>query len=298
MTEIIPPHAPAIRWATVFDEPYASLDSRLQGERLLAGHLAANPDWLSVWAAGSLHAVAQALPTDDPWRRVAARLTVPPENRVNAHSAIVREPIRPDRSVEAAPTRTGARLDDQTFGSFRNGTDLYDQPLANPWTDPALVVLTGPHNPHDPSPNGPDEVATLDPTSAALIGFAGEPDTTGLNQLVRVVSVVFDTHDPATAVKLWGDALRWVAWRRRNYASNDDEWASGSMLRWVARADSYLADEFDPAEHIRDIRDHAIPRRSYTHWRSYIIAARDNRDILDLPSEAESRPPWYIDPEG
>jgi len=254
---------------------------------LLADHLAADRYWTAIWAAGSLHSVAQTLPDDDPWKRISAALVVPSAfgptgagsnaaDPGDTSTLLTRKTTRPDGSAEVTPMTTGAYLDGQRFGTFANGSDIYDHPLPEPWTDPALVVLTGPGSPDDPAPTSADDVSALDPNSAALIGFAGAEGLEGLERLVQAMTVIFDTNSPATALTIWSDALRWVAWRRRCYTGNDDNFTSGSMLAWVTWADSYVVGEFNPDNHLRDIRDHLIPRGSYTNWRAYIRDVREH----------------------
>lgn len=282
------PHAPAIRWASIFEEPFASRASQLQADRLLTEHLAADRYWTAIWAAGALHSVTQTLPSDDPWKRVSAALGVPsafgPTNPGSSgdgdlDNLLLRKTARPDGTSEVTPMSTGAYLDGKPFGTFANGQDIYDHPMPEPWTDPALVVLTGPSSPDAPMPSGPDGLEPLNPISAALIGFAGAEGVDGFEQLLKVMTVVFDTQQPGTALTLWSDALRWVAWRRRCYTGNEDNFTSGAMLAWASWADSYVVGEWQPANHLRDIKDHLVPTGSYTSWRNYLSDVKENEPL-------------------
>lgn len=249
------PHRAVARWANVLCEPLSSDRDRAHASLLMREHIETRVPWAVAYMAGVIRSLIQTLPSEDPWRHLATRVT-----GTGGETDVVRN--LPNR---AAPLHTGAIGAFGQFGSIDDALDMVDTGMKDRWVDPNLTALT-------PSPARAedfDDTPTgeyLHPVAAALVGFGATDYDTMYRACLAAAGTAMGHRPDGTqtgvmerleAVHEWVDhctqAIRWAAFRRRCYEGAGDTFLHSQLLSWIADADQVYIDEWTP-----DINDHEI----------------------------------------
>ena len=232
------------RWAITLVEPLLPIRRQEGLDARLVEAAAADPELVALWFAGVTSDVARTLPSDDAWRTVVREDAASGVRTAPDRSGTRAGKVPPAQVLSEAPEVAQAPCwpSGESFGTWRDGTDLVELVWGSPELDPGLVPLAD-----GLSPRGARVLV------ASLAGWRCA--WVEAKHLVEAAGKLQPVHDLA-------DALRWACWRRRAYGipPAEDVWPYESAHNWARRAFELLEDgtEPDEAEIERDVRWHRI----------------------------------------
>ena len=247
------PSEAANAWAMTLVEPLLPDALRFEIDEQMSHTCRRHPSWAAAFYGGLLSTLVATLPESDPWRNLSGRI---------ANLTVGTAPPEEDGAVNNTGPRAG-----ESFGTWRDGTDVSPLVFDDVTKDVALVALSHPLTPH----------------AAALLAFAGQGWETCISA-ARAVYRAAVPPDEATPEKVvypdkWKNgvagmavygaattAVKWAAWRRRSYGITDDPFLVESTYRWTWRADRILLrEQWNASEIATEISAESIRDPEPTH---------------------------------